>query len=927
MRMVDDQKEYVRSSNSSTRVPYSHSSNAVPRYGARAARNFGPGQHILPCKVAENDGQDIKSLGRTLRARSILSTNQVERRQRKQRQRARSPIEDESIEEDWWKGLGRAERNSPRYLQYREGARKRARDKNNQGNVWPDDLEEAFQIGELARLALPEFKTDVDAMPALRYVPPRGRKKEQRGHKLCGRNELLSEKILLWTGVYRSRKQISSHIQVLKGFMMGNDDWMRNVTSIGNSGGVPADQSILDNVNLENMKDEDLDLFARSRYGHVGPAACPNALAIPPPDGILRSNAPNCGPYLRRVDFEMFVVSPTEEKIHNYTSNQADIGGPAWLLEDVPNWRVSFPHLKEYYEQDQLDSEIILIESRLDLLGEYPPKGSKLSIGFKANVAGLTGGERWSTKADYYEKNGKLVDMGTFYARDNVTKKMPWDTPNVFAGSSNSEVNLEIPLQSIWWVHLFTKMAARKLETKHDSYLRQQEDEWSRRYLQEMSIMQELWVDTEGNGASGRRIAIILWKFSQTRAGHAGTTTWRKLKPPPARNHIDSPSPSPLPPLQHSMSLDSAVQDLAMPQAISVNTERFLHNVNAFAEDREQLVTEPQSTRGSTSPALSPDYSMSFPSSTSTSFPPSVSHGYLSHEESQDSACYSQESECSRKGSLDNQYSYMFSRKSTYTYQEPNTYTDDLGYFPASHEVESQDVACYPQQSFNSIRPYFTPSQYGSFQDELVHDASFDAHYYSNEQIQLSFEQNEVVFTAQKGPAPNVVHAEDSSEAQPRTNNQESYPVTHGFSVAESDTTAMPESHHVDFDFSTLETHFTLEEIADLRMHGPEHHHHGELVGLLRNHGEVQDFDQHNLSANDPYQHHPTRTLNYVNENTLEHKDHGVVLGEVEEEDFGNVAQVLGFEEVDYEESQAVDGQAQGIDEFDYEHLDRHDAL
>lgn len=675
------------------------------------------------------------------------------------------------------------------------------------------------------------------------------------------------------------------------------------------------------------MKGEDLDFFARSRYGHVGPAAYPNKLAIPPPDGILRSNAPNCGPYLNRVDFEMFVVSPNEEKIHNYTSNQADIGGRAWLLEDVPNWRVSFPPLKECYEQDRLDSEIILIESRLDLLGDYPPKGSKLSIGFKANVAGLTGNERWSTKADYYEKNGKPVDMGTFYARNNTRKTMPWDTPNVFAGSSSSDVNLEIPLQSTWWVHLFTKMAARKLETKHDPYLRQQEDEWSRRYLQEMSIMQELWVDAEGNGASGRRVAIILWKFSQTRAGQAGTTTWRKLKPPPARDHIDSPSQSPLPPLQHSMSLDTTVQNLAMPQAISVNTERFLHNVNVFAEDTEQLVTEPQSTRDSTSPALSPDYTMSFPSSTSTSFPPSVTHGYLSHEESQDSACYSQESECSRKGSLDQQYSYIFSQKSPYTYQEADTYNDDLRYFPESQEVASQDVPYYSQQSLNSIRAYCTPSQYGSFQDELIHDNSFDAHYYAGGQNQLSYEQHEVVSSAHHPPAPNIIHAEYSAEAQVRINNQESYPAAHGFSVAESSTTAIPESHHVDFDFSTLETHFSPEEIADLRMHGSGHHHHGELVELLRNHVEVQDFDHHNFGANDPDQQHSTRTTNYMDENTLGYKDHGVVLGEVEEEDFGNVAQELGFEEVDYEESQAVDGQAQGIDDYDYEHLDRNDAL
>ncbi|CAD6890149.1 unnamed protein product [Tilletia controversa] len=65
------------------------------------------------------------------------------------------------------------------------------------GNVWPDNVEVAF-------------------WEALRLIPKLGRRKVLVGGKACGRNELIADYIQRKTGVKRSRKQVSSHIQVLK---------------------------------------------------------------------------------------------------------------------------------------------------------------------------------------------------------------------------------------------------------------------------------------------------------------------------------------------------------------------------------------------------------------------------------------------------------------------------------------------------------------------------------------------------------------------------------------------------------------------------------------------------------------------------------------------------------------------------------------
>jgi transcriptional enhancer factor len=61
-----------------------------------------------------------------------------------------------------------------------------------------------------------------DLSIALRRYPRRGRKKEHLNGKQSGGNEFITDYIYKHTGIWRDRKQVSSHIQVLKGFMADN---------------------------------------------------------------------------------------------------------------------------------------------------------------------------------------------------------------------------------------------------------------------------------------------------------------------------------------------------------------------------------------------------------------------------------------------------------------------------------------------------------------------------------------------------------------------------------------------------------------------------------------------------------------------------------------------------------------------------------
>lgn len=94
----------------------------------------------------ENGGaHHIKISARRHHASSAGARVRPGQHPKKGRRRERSP------EESNFQGLKPAELESERYLRYRDNARQKAKDNNGQGDdVWPDELENAFQLGKSA---------------------------------------------------------------------------------------------------------------------------------------------------------------------------------------------------------------------------------------------------------------------------------------------------------------------------------------------------------------------------------------------------------------------------------------------------------------------------------------------------------------------------------------------------------------------------------------------------------------------------------------------------------------------------------------------------------------------------------------------------------------------------------------------------------
>lgn len=148
-------------------------------------------------------------------------------RLRVKRQRVEAPTSSRETSSTGGPPRKRSYLQSQKYLEYRSRPR---RDTGKDGEpVWSDALEDAFQRGMLDTISTLSFLGQWSIAfllmrTALEENPPMGRRKWSERGKSYGRNELIAEWIYRATGKKRTRKQVSSHLQVLDGFLKGDPE-------------------------------------------------------------------------------------------------------------------------------------------------------------------------------------------------------------------------------------------------------------------------------------------------------------------------------------------------------------------------------------------------------------------------------------------------------------------------------------------------------------------------------------------------------------------------------------------------------------------------------------------------------------------------------------------------------------------------------
>lgn len=287
---------------------------------------------------------------------------------------------------------------------------------------------------------------------------------------------------------------------------------------------------------------------------------------ITAPLGFLETEMASTKVNLYGMSFEMWVSRSDQMDfaVHNYTRLQSRqcIAKPM-PLEDVRNWRNSFPPLSQLEGSLSADEcEIVLVESSLHLMDDFPEKDSKLGISLELDFSNphfnhgeyLANIKGWSSTTQIFQKGEPIQEsFHNLCPRSGVARVMP-------------------PFESKWWASTLTQLTEKKksTETSGEQISCHHSEDLCQGFLSDLTIMQEIFTisttnassDTWTAGSNGReRKAILLWTFSKAQDGFVGTTTWKRLIPPPSRTVTNSPLPFTLDVALPPLTMDTMIEE------------------------------------------------------------------------------------------------------------------------------------------------------------------------------------------------------------------------------------------------------------------------------------------------------------------------------------------------------------------------------
>jgi hypothetical protein len=356
-----------------------------------------------------------------------------------------------------------------------------------------------------------------------------GRKKLIFKDKLRGRNELITDWILMATGVKRDRKQVSSHIQVLKPFVQDDPVIIAYLSFLPTSTGAGHAEHVAPQKFMPAYYSQQLHGRGPSSYPVQAPPqsirhqgarqihSLPTLGTIGGGQGKLRDTPDVFEP----VDFEMFVqrkLSPAEsshdevERLHTYTKQTSQPWEADEFFSDWNDFARTHPSLSAMHAHRPVDCNVIAAQASLALLsGPWKDKD-----GLAVGSAGIELGISFHCRTGEVPRPFEVICQNHFYERGKLIENST-HAHAILDSTSNNDI--QVMFGSNFWV--------KALSAKHKEACDSGPDGGSA-FISSINATQDIFIKT-ANGTE--RVMLIHWSFRESTGG-LGRTSWKRIVMP-----------------------------------------------------------------------------------------------------------------------------------------------------------------------------------------------------------------------------------------------------------------------------------------------------------------------------------------------------------------------------------------------------------
>ncbi|KAJ4316215.1 hypothetical protein N0V94_005563 [Neodidymelliopsis sp. IMI 364377] len=371
-------------------------------------------------------------------------------------------------------------------------------------SVWPEFLEHAF-------------------WRALIRWPPMGRKKYMLDGALRGRNELIQDSIYRDTGIRRDRKQVSSHLQVLKQhlkdqsgvlvYMATKDDDKKR-----HRGREAANSYHLSHLGGRHHAQQRVGNGSKYEYSASAPFWSGHG-SMQSPLGLGLHGASEMSPYAV-TDFTM-MVEDEGQPVHDFTQLSSTGRLQDLNVADNSTWHRQYPEFvflqKQTEEWTKKQQKVLVCDASIKVMTETRPN-AHLSIAFDLHSQrDLRSYESLVCTTRFYDE-GKMDAEPQFDGLHNHDLKEHRTSCEYTPDPHGCSGRLRLAFGSRFWVNRMSKYQS----------LRHKDENLVGRSLMKLTATQDVY-GVKPNGEA-ECVLTILWRFRQTRdSAEVGVMKWRAV--------------------------------------------------------------------------------------------------------------------------------------------------------------------------------------------------------------------------------------------------------------------------------------------------------------------------------------------------------------------------------------------------------------